>query len=112
MAKPSDTQVILLSNASQRDNGSLYPLPDKHSEADPRVIKALAGLLSAGLAEEREASDFATLARTDGDVGYGLFATSAALAAIGLTNGLKGARRASPKRPRRASPSPRSCLAC
>jgi hypothetical protein len=87
MAKLSDTQVILLSTAAQRDSGSLYPLPDKFADAGPRVTKALAGLTSAGFAEERETNDLTIVSRTDGDVIYGLFVTAAGLAAIGIEEG-------------------------
>ena len=87
MPKLNDTQTILLSHASRAKDGSFYPLPDKQAAAGQRVIKALAGLVSAGFAEERETTDHAAVARTDGDLHYGLYATAAGLAAIGAEDG-------------------------
>ena len=83
MPKLNDTQTMLLSHASQRDNLSLYPLPDGKA-AGPRVTKAIAALIVAGLAEERETNEPGTIAREEGDLAYGLYATEAGLAAIGV----------------------------
>ena len=85
MPKLSDTQAILLTGAANRDNASLLPLPDK--VAPSGAPKALAALLKRGLAEERETTDTSSAHRTDGDVRYGLFATPAGLAAIGIDSG-------------------------
>jgi hypothetical protein len=83
MSKLSDTQTILLSHASQRADGSLYPLPDTLAPGGGRT-KALAALVRGGLAEERETSDAGAIHREDGDLRYGLFATAAGFAAIGV----------------------------
>jgi hypothetical protein len=104
MLKLNDTQTILLSHASRVETGSFYPLPDKQAAAGPRVTKALARLLSAGLAEERETSDVSAVYRTDGDLRYGLFATPAGLAAIGVGESTASAASA-PSSP--AAPAPR-----
>jgi hypothetical protein len=70
MLKLNDTQTILLSTASQRDDLSLHPLPDAQANGGARVTKAIAALIKAGLLEER---------------GEGaIFATIAGLAAIGI----------------------------
>ena len=83
MTKLTDTQSILLSTASQREGGSLYPLPTTLTAPKPAIAKSVAALITRGLAEERETSDPTLIARTDGDLGYGVFITSAGLNAIG-----------------------------
>lgn len=81
MPKLNDTQMILLSTASQRENGSLLPLPD--NTAGARVTKALAALVKSGLAEERETADLDATSRTDGDLRFGMFVTTSGLQAVG-----------------------------
>jgi len=83
MTKLTDTQAILLSTASQRDDHSLYPLPDTIT-AGAAVTKAIKTLIAKRFAEERETHVAAAVHRTDGDLRYGLFATDAGLAAIGI----------------------------
>ena len=73
MPKLNDIHTILLSTASQRENLSLYPLPDPHAKAGARVAKAIATLLSGGLLQERETSATDEIARTEGDISYGLY---------------------------------------
>lgn len=85
MPKLSDTQTMLLAHASQRDHGSLYPLPETLAGTD-RATKAVAALIKHDLAEERETSDAATVSRTDGDLRYGVVVRAAGLAAIGITD--------------------------
>lgn len=80
MPKLNDTQLVLLSTASQRDTRSLYPLPDTITGA--RVTKAISALIDKALAKERETSDGALVHRTDGDIRYGVFATDVGLAAL------------------------------
>ena len=84
MPKLNDTQTILLSHAAQQTDLSLYPLAATHASAGTRVTKAIAGLLASGLVEERQTSTPDQIARNDGDLGYGLFATPAGLQAIGI----------------------------
>lgn len=84
MPKLNDTQTILLSTASQRESYSLYPLLEAQAKGGVRVTKAITGLLSAGFAEERETEAVEATSRLDGDIRYGLFATAAGLAAIGV----------------------------
>lgn len=83
MTKLSNTQAILLSTAAQRDSLSILPLPAtvKASGAG----KAIAALIKQGFAEERETTDPTAAHRTDGDARYGVFATAAGLAAVGVT---------------------------
>ena len=83
MTKLSDTQTILLSTASQRDNGSLLPLPATLKPSGG-TAKAMTALISNGLAEERETSDTAVSRRTEGDFQYGVFITADGEDAIGV----------------------------
>ena len=87
MTKLTDTQSILLSTASQREGGSLYPLPTTLTAPKPAIAKSVVALITRGLAEEREAADPALVARTDGDLRYGMFITPAGLSAIGTGEG-------------------------
>ena len=57
----NDLQLILLSTASQRDDGSLLPPPDSIGERTPAVDKAIKSLLRRGLAAKPDASDISDL---------------------------------------------------
>lgn len=87
MTNLNDTQLVLLSTASQRETSSIYPLPGKFASAGKRVTDAVDGLIKLDLAEERETADHASITREDGDLRYGLFATAAGLKAIGIEDG-------------------------
>lgn len=86
MAELNDTQTILLSAASQRENGSIFPLPERFVKPSVQLTKALGGLTEAALAEERETDDAACTCRTDGDISFGLFVTAAGLTVIGVSD--------------------------
>ena len=83
MISLSDTQCILLSTASQRDDGSFYPLPSTLKPGGG-TTKAVDALVTRGFAEERETSSADAVRRADGDVRYGVFITGAGTAAIGV----------------------------
>jgi hypothetical protein len=83
MPKLNETQSILLAAAAQRDSGSLYPMPGSLTFS-PRVANAITKLLSSALVEERETSDMAAFHRTDGDLNFGLFITTAGVDVIGI----------------------------
>ena len=83
MTKLSDTQAFLLSAASQRESGSILPLPSTMS-ASGGTTKAVGALISRGLAEQRETSDANAVHRVDGDIRWGVFLTAAGAAAIGV----------------------------
>ena len=83
MTKLNDTQAVLLSSASQRADGSLLPLPASLASGT-RTARSLAGLLTRGLAKERETNVAEAVHRTDGDLRLGLFITSAGETAIGV----------------------------
>jgi hypothetical protein len=83
MPNLTDTQSILLSAASRRADLSLYPLPEPQARSGG-TGKSIAALIKAGFAEEREAGVGQAVSRTDGDIRFGVFATAAGLAAIGI----------------------------
>ena len=85
--KLNDTQLLLLSTASQRDNGSLIPTPDTLTAPADRVRKTIAALIKAGFAEEGEVQDAALAWRIEGDANFGARITGAGRAAIGLEAG-------------------------
>ena len=89
MPKLSDTQAILLTHAAQNDTASLYPLPQTLRRGGG-ITRAIAALVSAGYVEERETHEPGAVHRTDADVRYGIYATAAGLAAIGIVDGEQG----------------------
>lgn len=62
MPKLTDVQLILLSNAAQRDDGSLLPPPENLGGKPAAVIKSIAALIKRGLVEETEATGIALTA--------------------------------------------------
>lgn len=50
----SDMQLVLLAGASQRDDGSLFPIPTALDAGDSRLDKALRSLVAKGAAAEIE----------------------------------------------------------
>ena len=83
MTKLSDTQCILLSAASQRENGSILPLSTTLAN-NGGTMKAVGALINRGLAEQRETCDATEVHRVDGDTRWGVFITTAGAAAIGV----------------------------
>jgi len=83
MTNLSDTQRILLSSASQRDNGSLLPLPTSLKPGGG-TAKAITALIKQGFAAERGTGDQETAHRNEGDVLFGVFITPAGGSAIGI----------------------------
>lgn len=84
MPKLTDTQAILLSTASQRENGSLLPAPETLTGEPSRISASTAVLIKRGLAElvEDVAPDRAY--RSDGDRHLGAVITDAGRVAIGV----------------------------
>lgn len=82
MKKLNDTQLILLSTAAARDNGSLMPFPDSLTAPADHIRKAIAALLKAACADEGEVQETASAWRQDGDIQIGLRITDAGRAAI------------------------------
>ena len=84
MTKLTDLQSILLSAASQRDDGSLYPLPTSAADAGDPVDKAIASLLKRGLVVKSQAQNAAATYSNTTDIVRELVITDIGLAAIGV----------------------------
>jgi hypothetical protein len=84
ITKLSDIQLILLTTAAQREDGSLLPPPESLSDQATRIRKAIAPLLKRQLVEEMNVSDEARIWRSDGDVRIGLTITAAGRSAVGM----------------------------
>lgn len=84
MTKLSDTQLVILSNACQRDDRLVMPLPE-HIKGGA-AIKVVTSLIAKGLVEEvPPAPDQPVWRETDNDRRLTLVATDAAFAALGIT---------------------------
>src|SRR5690606_33273439 len=79
----TDLQLILLSTAALRDDGSLLPPPDSIGERTPVVDKAIKSLLRRGLAAEPDTSNVSDPLPTDRDRLVGVRITAAGRVAIG-----------------------------
>ena len=55
MPKLTDTQLVILSTASQRDGGTVHPLPKSPRAKGAALTKVLEGLLKKGLLQEKPA---------------------------------------------------------
>ena len=79
----NDLQLVLLSTASQRDDGNLLPPPYSIGDRTPEVDKAIKSLLRRGLAAKPDASDISDLWPADKNQLIGVQITAAGRAAIG-----------------------------
>jgi hypothetical protein len=90
-ARLSDVQLLLLSAAINRPDGSLLPPSVALGGAlSDRIRKAIAGLIRRGLAEERETSQFDQIWREEDGRRIGLAITDAGCAAMGATGASEG----------------------
>ena len=80
----SDLQLVLLSHAARREDGSIYPLPEAATRDEPRTAKELKSLVRRKLIDEVEVTDGAQSWRADGDLRFGLVLTEAGRVALGL----------------------------
>ena len=100
----SDLQLVLLSAAAQRDDGSLLPPPDSIGERTPAVDKAIKSLLRRDLAAELDTSDVNGSLPTDRDRLVGVRITAAGRAAIGAGQDEEEENRASDEPQGKAPP--------
>ncbi|MCW2380669.1 MULTISPECIES: DUF3489 domain-containing protein [unclassified Sphingobium] len=84
MTRLNDLQLVLLSAAAQRDDGSLLPPPDHLADQAGRIRKVIPPLIKRGLVEEAATSDLPKVWREEGDDRFALVITQAGRAAIGL----------------------------
>ncbi len=87
MTKLTDIQLILLTAASQRQDGSLLPPPESIGAAGKRIRASFAALLKHGLAAETDVTSEAQCWRKEEDRFVGLRITDAGRHAIGLEPG-------------------------
>lgn len=81
--KLTDLQLVLLSTASQRQDGNLLPLPESVADSATRAKKAIESLIKRGFASEADAARNVPSWREDGDRRIGAFITVEGKAAIG-----------------------------
>ena len=82
MTKLNDMQLVLLTAACQREDGSLLPAPESLGNQTARIRKAIESLIKKGLLAEKEGLDAAQVWRTDGDVSIGVIVTDVGRAII------------------------------
>ena len=82
--RSSDIQLVLLSTAAQRDNGSLLPPPDTLNDSAARIRKAVEALIRRGHVAEVELPAGADAWRTENGHAIGVVITDAGRAAIGV----------------------------
>lgn len=82
MTKLTDMQLVLLTTACQREDGSLLPPPESLGDEAARIRKAIEALIKKGLATEKEGVTAAQSWRTDGDLVIGVVVTDAGRAII------------------------------
>jgi hypothetical protein len=84
-AKLSDTQLVILSTAAQRDDGSLLPFPETLTAKGAALTKVIDTLCKRQLVDEKQAVDGAPEWRRDEERGaLGLFVTKRGLLALGI----------------------------
>jgi hypothetical protein len=81
-SKLSDMQLILLTTACQREDGSLLPPPDSLGDHTARVRKAVIALIKRGFAAEHEGMAASQAWREEGDIVIGVIVTDAGRAII------------------------------
>jgi hypothetical protein len=82
MTRLNELQLVLLTSAAQRADGSLLPSPDSVGDQAARIRKAIPPLIKRALVAEAVASATAAW-RSDGDDHIGVFITAAGREAIG-----------------------------
>lgn len=87
MTKLNDLQLVLLSAAAQRDDGSLLPPPDHLADQVGRIRKAIPPLVRQGLVEEAATTELPKVWREEGGDRFALVITQAGRAAIGVEGG-------------------------
>jgi hypothetical protein len=75
--KLTDLQLILLTTATQRDHGSLFPVAESVAKHAERIGKAIPTLLKRSLIEERPTRDRRIAWREQDDQPIGVFVTPA-----------------------------------
>lgn len=113
IAKLSDTQLVILGTAGQRDDGSLLPFPETLTAKGAALSKVLSTLCKRKLVEEKKVADGTPEWRRDEERGsLGLFITKSGLLALGIDETEKTktsqAEASMPPLRKTAAPKPRS----
>lgn len=82
MTKLTDMQLVLLTTACQREDGSLLPPPESLGTQAARIRKAVEALIKKGFAAEQDDMTSAQAWRTDGDFTIGVVITTEGRAII------------------------------
>ena len=82
MTKLTDMQLVLLTFACQREDGSLLPSPESLGDQAARIRKAVEALIKKGLAAECEGMAAPQAWRNAGDIVIGVIVTDAGRAII------------------------------
>jgi len=90
--KPSDMQLVLLTTACQRQDGSLLPPPASLGNQEARTRKAIRALIRHGLAVEHKGVDAIRVWRTEDDIVIGVVITDAGRAVIEPESNLASVR--------------------
>jgi hypothetical protein len=93
MTKLSDTQIVLLSTASNRADGSLFPPADNVTARPDHIRRSVEALIRKQLVREFETEDAGSTWRRDGDTCFGVVITDAGRTALAIL--LPGEGRAS-----------------
>ena len=96
MIKLNDLQLVLLSAAAQREDGSLLPPPEHLADQMARIRKTIPPLIKRALVEEAVTDDPLRVWREEGDDRFALIITQAGRALIGIEPEPDGAAPASP----------------
>jgi hypothetical protein len=97
--KLNDLQLVLLSAAAQREDGSLLPPPDHLAEQAGRIRKVIPPLIKRSLVEESPTDDVTKVWREEGEERLALSITQAGRTAIGVDNGMGEADPSPPPSP-------------
>lgn len=81
--KLSDMQLVLLSTASQRDDGNFFPTAESLKGGESRIAKSIEALIKRGFAAESEVGPKVPSWRVDGDHRLGVMITAEGRIAIG-----------------------------
>jgi hypothetical protein len=86
MTKITDIQAILLCTATQRDTGSLLPVPIPLLGKEAEALKSIQHLIKRKLAAEAQTADSAATYREGGELRFAAVITDAGKRAIGATD--------------------------
>jgi hypothetical protein len=84
MTKLSDIQLVMLSTAANRPDGSLFPPSASVTARGDRIRRSVEALIRKQLAHELQTADTASTWRRDGDTCFGVAVTDAGRAALAM----------------------------